>query len=110
MDDEDRKILADAVGVMNDLRSDMREFRCETKWFRDEMREFKENTLVRITSLEENQLECQKNPTVCATARLLENHLAGHKGGKSLTVSIWAVCVSTVMCIFTIFMTFVKRS
>jgi hypothetical protein len=78
--------------------------------FRGEMREFKQQSLVRITALESDQVECQKNPTVCATARLLENHLQGHKGGKSLAVSIWAVCVSTVMCVFTLVMAFVKRS
>ena len=102
MNDDDRKLLADAVGVMNDLRADMQEFR-------GEMKEFKQQSLVRITALESDQVECQKNPTVCATARLLENHLAGHKGGKGLAVSIWAVCVSTVMCAFTLIMAFVKR-
>ena len=103
MNEEDRKLLADTVSVMNGLRSDMQEFR-------GEMREFKQQSLVRITALESDQVECQKNPTVCATARLLENHLQGHKGGKSLAVSIWAVCVSTVMCAFTLIMAFVKRS
>ena len=103
MNDEDRKLLADAVSVMNDLRSDMQEFR-------GEMKEFKQQSLVRITALESDQVECQKNPTVCATARLLETHLQGHKGGKNFVVSIWAVCVSTVMCVFTLIMAFVKRS
>ena len=103
MNDDDRKLLADALSVMNDLRADMQEFR-------GEMKEFKQQSLVRITALESDQVECQKNPTVCATARLLENHLQGHKGGKSLAVSIWAVCVSTVMCAFTLIMAFVKRS
>ena len=103
MNDEDRKLLSDAVSVMNGLRSDMQEFR-------GEMREFKNQTVVRITALEKDLVECQKNPTVCATARLLENHLAGHKGGKSLAVSIWAVCVSSVMCVFTILITLVRRS
>lgn len=103
MNDEDRKLLSDAVSVMHGLRSDMQEFR-------GEMKEFKQQSLVRITALEEDQVECQKNPTVCATARLLETHLAGHKGGKSLAVSIWAVCVSTVMCVFTILITLVRRS
>lgn len=103
MNEEDRKLLADTVSVMNGLRSDMQEFR-------GEMREFKQQSLVRITALESDQVECQKNPTVCATARLFENHLQGHKGGKSLAVSIWAVCVSTVMCAFTLIMAFVKRS
>jgi hypothetical protein len=102
VNEEDRKLLADTVSVMNGLRSDMQEFR-------GEMREFKQQSLVRITALESDQVECQKNPTVCATARLLENHLQGHKGGKSLAVSIWAVCVSTVMCAFTLIMAFVKR-
>lgn len=103
MNDEDRKLLADAVSVMNSLRSDMQEFR-------GEMKEFKQQSLVRITSLESDQVECQKNPTVCATARLLETHLQGHKGGKGFAVSIWAVCVSTVMCVFTLIIAFVKRS
>ncbi len=103
MNEEDRKLLADTVNVMNGLRSDMQEFR-------GEMREFKQQSLVRITSLESDQVECQKHPSVCATARLLESHISGHKGGKSLAVSIWAVCVSTVMCVFTLVMALVKRS
>ncbi len=110
MNDEDRKLFAETVNVMNGLRSDMQEFRCETHAFRAEMREFKQQSIVRITSLETDQVECQKHPSVCATARLLESHISGHKGGKSLAVSIWAVCVSTVMCIFTLIMAFVKRS
>ncbi len=103
MNDEDRKLLAETVNVMNGLRSDMQEFR-------GEMREFKQQSLVRITSLESDQVECQKHPSVCATARLLESHISGHKGGKSFAVSIWAVCVSTVMCVFTFVMALVKRS
>ena len=103
MNEEDRKLLAETVNVMNGLRSDMQEFR-------GEMREFKQQSLVRITSLESDQVECQKHPSVCATARLLESHISGHKGGKSLAVSIWAVCVSTVMCVFTLVMALVKRS
>jgi hypothetical protein len=103
MNDEDRKLLAETVSVMNGLRSDMQEFR-------GEMREFKQQSIVRMTSLESDQVECQKHPSVCATARLLESHISGHKGGKSLAVSIWAVCVSTVMCIFTLIMALVKRS
>lgn len=81
MNDEDRKLFAETVNVMNGLRSDMQEFR-------GEMREFKQQSIVRITSLETDQVECQKHPSVCATARLLESHISGHKGGKSLAVSI----------------------
>ena len=103
MNEEDRRLLSETIGVMNGLRSDMQEFR-------GEMREFKQQSLVRITALEGDQVECQKNPSVCATARLLEDHISGHKGGKSLAVSIWAVCVSTVMCAFTLLMAFLKRS
>jgi hypothetical protein len=103
MNDEDRKLLAETVNVMNGLRSDMQEFR-------GEMREFKQQSLVRITSLESDQVECQKHPSVCATARLLESHISGHKGGKSFAISIWAVCVSTVMCVFTLVMALLKRS
>jgi hypothetical protein len=103
MNEEDRKLIAETVSVMNGLRSDMQEFR-------GEMREFKQKTLTRITALENDQVECQKNPTVCATSRLVESHISGHKGGKSLAVSIWAVCVSTAMCVFTIVMTLTKRS
>ena len=103
MNEEDRKLLAETVNVMNGLRSDMQEFR-------GEMREFKQQSLVRITSLESDQVECQKHPSVCATARLLESHISGQNFGKSFAVSIWAVCVSTVMCVFTLVMALVKRS
>ena len=60
-------------------------------------------------SLEDETVECQKNPSVCATARLLESHIQGHKGGKSFAVSVWAVCVSSAMCLFTVIMSIVKR-
>lgn len=103
VNEDDRKLIAETVSVMNGLRSDMQEFR-------GEMREFKQNTLLRINALESDQVECQKNPTVCATARIVEGHLSGHKGGKSFAVSIWAVCVSTAMCVFTIVMALTKRS
>jgi len=92
MNEEDRKLFSETVNVMNGLRLDMQEFR-------GEMREFKQQSLVRITSLETDQVECQKHPSVCATARMIESHISGHKGGKRLAVSIWAVCGSTVMCI-----------
>lgn len=103
MNEEDRKLFSETVNVMNGLRLDMQEFR-------GEMREFKQQSLVRITSLETDQVECQKHPSVCATARMIESHISGHKGGKSLAVSIWAVCVSTVMCVFSLAMAFFKRS
>ncbi len=103
MNEEDRKLFSETVNVMNGLRLDMQEFR-------GEMREFKQQSLVRITSLETDQVECQKHPSVCATARMIESHISGHKGGKSFAVSIWAVCVSTVMCVFTLAMAFFKRS
>lgn len=73
------------------------------------MREFKQQSLVRITSLESDQVECQKHPSVCATARLLESHISGTRAGRA-AASIWAVCVSTVMCVFTLVMALVKRS
>ena len=89
--------------MMNGLRSDMQEFR-------GEMREFKQQTVLRISSLEEDQGGCQKNPSICATARLLNSHIDGHKGGKSFAISIWAVCISTVMCMYTLIMTIINRS
>ena len=102
MNEEDRRLFADTVAVMNGLRSDLQEFR-------GEMREFKQQSVVRITALEDETVECQKNPSVCATARLLESHIQGHKGGKSFAVSVWAVCVSSAMCLFTVIMSIVKR-
>ena len=101
MDEMDRMLITETVSVMHGLRADMREFR-------GEMKEFKEQTIVRVTALEERQMECQKNPSTCATARVVENHLAGHKGNRGLAVSIWAVCISTVMCVFTLAMAFFK--
>ena len=103
MNEDDRRLFSETVLVMNGLRSEMQEFR-------GEMREFKTQSMVRLKALEEDQVECQKNPNVCATARLVETHISGHKGGKSFVVSIWAVCISTVMCVFTIVMTLVRRS
>ena len=103
MNDEDRALLTENLRAMNELNFEMREFR-------GEMREFKTQTVQRVTALEESQNDCQKNPTVCATARTLEAHTRNHASGKSLAVSIWAVCVSTAMCVFTLVMALIKRS
>ncbi len=103
MNDSDRRLVNDTMTVMNALRSDMQEFR-------GEMREFKQQTIERISTLESDQVECQKNPSVCSTARLLESHIASHTGQKSRTVSIWAVCISCLMFLYTLFSGLFKRS
>ena len=103
MNEEDRELLAENLRAMHELNAEMREFR-------GEMREFKNRTVQRVTALEESQNDCQKNPTVCATARSLEAHTRNHATGKSFAVSLWAVCVSTVMCVFTLVLAFIKRS
>ncbi len=102
MEEEDRRLIADTVNVMHELRSELLEFR-------GEMKEFKTQAVTRLNSLETEQAECQKNPTVCATARSLDAHTRGHAGAKSLAISIWAACVSNVMCAFTLFMAFIKK-
>lgn len=103
MNEEDRELLAENLRAMHELNAEMREFR-------GEMREFKTQTVLRVSALEESQNDCQKNPTVCATARALEAHTRNHASGKSFAVSLWAVCVSTVMCVFTLVMALIKRS
>lgn len=106
----ERKIIAEAVEVMHGLRGEMQEFRGEMREFKENSYEFKQTVITRITGLETGATECQKNPAICATARALEGHLKEHKSGKGLVVSIWAVCISTMMSVFTIVMTLVKRS
>ncbi len=103
MNEDERKLITETMNVMHGLRSEMQEFR-------GEMKEFKQTAVIRITGLEAAANECQKNPAVCANARALDAHLKDHKGNKGLAVSIWAVCVSTVMCAFTIVMALMKRS
>lgn len=103
MNESDRRLVSDTMTVMNALRSDMQEFR-------GEMREFKNQTLERITTLEGDQVECQKNPSVCSTARLLESHIAGHKGSKRNTIAVLAVCVSSLMFLYTLLTGIFKRS
>ena len=100
---EDRRLIAETVQVMQGLKGEMQEFR-------GEMKEFKTQTLHRITALEESQNDCQKNPTVCATARALESHTRTNANGKTLAVSVWAACVSTAMCALSFIVTFIKRS
>ena len=100
---EDRRLIAETVQVMHGLKGEMQEFR-------GEMKEFKNQTLLRITALESEQGECQKNPTVCATARALETHTRTHANGKTLAVSVWAACVSTAMCALSFIVTLIKRS
>ncbi len=110
MNADERRIIAEAVEVMHGLRGEMQEFRGEMREFKENSSEFKQTVITRITGLETGATECQKNPAICATARALESHMKEHKGAKGLAVSIWAVCVSTMMCIFTIVITLVKRS
>lgn len=103
MNESDRRLVTDTMLVMNALRSDMQEFR-------GEMKEFKNQTLERITTLEEDQVECQKNPSVCSTARLLESHISGHQGNRRNTIALWAVCVSGLMFLYTVLTAIFKRS
>lgn len=110
MNEDDRKLIADTVNVMHELRGEMQEFRGEMKEFKENSNEFRSQTIAQLAGLELSASECQRNPTVCATARSLDSHVKEHKRSTGLAVSIWAVCVSTMMCVFTIVMTLMKRS
>ena len=110
MSESERILIRESIAVMNDLRADLSEFKEYSKEFRGEMREFKQTAINRIAGLEVSSSECQKNPTSCANARALDAHMKDHTRGKGYAVSVWAVCTSTVMCVFTIVMTLVKRS
>ncbi len=109
MTDDDRALLADAMRAMGELNADLRAFRAEMREFKTSSREFKSETFARMGALESDRMACQKDPTVCATARLLDSHVASHAGDKSRAVSVWAACVSTVMCAATLISTLVKR-
>ncbi len=81
----------------------MRVLSSELAGLRGEMLEFKNTMKERMTALESSSNNCQTNPTSCATARKLHEHLK-HESNKfskvftvlSFCVSVLAVCIALV--------------
>jgi hypothetical protein len=70
----------------------------ELREFMGEMREFKRQTLERLSSIEGKLGLCQTEPAVCATARLVEGHLKTHQRDGTRRISIAAACIAGITC------------
>ena len=89
MGDFDRDLIMQALEQMRVLNS-------ELSGLRGEMTEFKNTIKERITVLECSSKNCQLNPSVCATARKLEEHLKHESGKFSKVFTVLSFCVSLV--------------
>jgi len=70
----------------------------ELPGFMGEIREFKAQTLTRLSAIESRMGACQTEPSVCATARAVDGHLWDHRRDRSRRVSIAAACISGIAC------------
>lgn len=64
--------------------------------FCSEMREFKVTVEKRLTAMEKDSHQCQLNPTVCANARRLEEHIKSDNSKLSRNTGIIACVISCV--------------
>lgn len=77
------------IKSMNDLKVEMSGFRAE-------MKEFKKTVDKRIDSLDNRTLSCQYNPSVCATARKLDEHIKTDAGKSGKIIGIIGCVMSCV--------------
>jgi len=67
--------------VLDKTLEEMESLSIQMAAFLSEMQEFKKTVLERIANLESTSRLCQTNPSTCATARKLDEHVA-HDSGK----------------------------
>ena len=66
----------------------------ELSGFRSEMKEFKRTVEIKIDSIDSRTMACQLNPSVCATARRLEEHIKNDSGKTGRTTAVIACVIS----------------
>ena len=72
----------------------MNGLKVELSGFRSEMKEFKKTVEKRIDTLDNRQMQCQVNPSSCANARKLEEHVKSDAGKQGRITGIIACVIS----------------
>ena len=81
----------------------------ELMGFMGEIREFKAQTLSRLSSIESRMGACQTEPSVCAPARAVDGHLLNHQRDRSRRVSTAAACISGIACVISLIGVIARR-
>ena len=68
----------------------------ELSGFRAEMKEFKKIMNKRIDDLERKNMQCQGNPSFCANARRLDEHIRNDNGRLGRTLGIIGCVLSCI--------------
>lgn len=68
----------------------------ELSGFRSEMKEFKKIMNKRIDDLERKNMQCQGNPSLCANARRLDEHIKNDNGRLGRTLGIIGCVLSCI--------------
>ena len=68
----------------------------ELSGFRSEMKEFKKIMNKRIDALERKNMQCQGNPSFCANARRLDEHIKNDNGRLGRTLGIIGCVLSCI--------------
>ncbi|MCI6442798.1 hypothetical protein [Treponema sp.] len=68
----------------------------ELSGFRSEMKEFKKIMNKRIDDLERKNMQCQGNPSFCANARRLDEHIKNDNGRLGRTLGIIGCVLSCI--------------
>lgn len=68
----------------------------ELSGFRSEMKEFKKIMNKRIDDLERKNMQCQGNPSFCANARRLDEHIKNDNGRLGRTLGIIGFVLSCI--------------
>ena len=68
----------------------------ELSGFKSEMKEFKKIMNKRIDDLERKNMQCQGNPSFCANARRLDEHIKNDNGRLGRTLGIIGCVLSCI--------------
>lgn len=72
----------------------MNGLKVELSGFKSEMKEFKKTVEKRIDTLDNRQMQCQVNPSSCANARKLEEHVKTDAGKQGRITGVIACVIS----------------
>lgn len=92
----------------NALIKSINDLNVQLTGFRAEMKEFKKTVDKRIDSLDTRQLQCQINPSSCANARKLEEHIKTDAGKQGRVTGILACVISCFNVAVTVIVMVVK--
>lgn len=83
MNNEDRQLVSKLLREISELRG--------------EMKEFKEQTIYRLNTVEARCEERQNDPSVCTVGRSLKEHTDAHGKQKKSVISVIALVLQTAM-------------